>query len=61
MGTNDPGELRKKAEYYRSLAMVGGDIQLLAALLLLAEEFDRTAAEGEDGARHGSAETPPPG
>jgi hypothetical protein len=60
MGTDDPQELRNKAEYYRSLVMVGGDTYFHAALLQLADEFATAAAESGDGPRHGSAETTSP-
>lgn len=40
-------QLRKQAEDFREMAAHGADIQLRAALLMLADEFDHEAAEME--------------
>ena len=43
----DPQILRDRAEQCRSLALDGDDMHLKAALILLAEEFEREATEIE--------------
>jgi hypothetical protein len=47
MVTVNPQELRQRAIYFRSISLDGEDLRLKAALLQLAEEFDREAAEIE--------------
>jgi hypothetical protein len=43
MALRSPQEMRDSAKEFREMASQGADIRLQAALLLVAEEFDREA------------------
>jgi hypothetical protein len=47
MAVRTPAELRTSAEHFREMASEGEDPRLHAALLLVADEFEREAARVE--------------